>query len=317
MASTTGVIFPESMADIFANPVDICFGSMPAKSTAPVACLVIEGNTVTFDQQIGTDLLMETLPPTPSDLITGIDRVEGMLSNTIKICEHIKHPRRTSSSYNMPLGLRNTAHVASRYMKHKIQIKSGPKTPDRRNRRSHLDEPCPIPENPKHTASQCRVLKKLRRPLTTAYRRQMNWEPSPDRLAFQIARTTISPNYPGEELETLDREVLVVSVDIPPQDGETGGQRVERENANAGRAARRQQELAAAAPAAGQQAGNTGQDNDNIKEQAPEAPANPQQHEPRANCLRAKDLLRDFERDGLEVYISPQTNLRAALAALN
>jgi hypothetical protein len=31
----------------------------------------------------------------------------------------------------------------------------------------------------------------------------MNREPCPDRLAFQIARTTISPNYPGEELETL------------------------------------------------------------------------------------------------------------------
>jgi hypothetical protein len=50
MASTNDVIFPESMADILANPVDICFGSMPAKSTAPAACLVIEGNAVTSDQ---------------------------------------------------------------------------------------------------------------------------------------------------------------------------------------------------------------------------------------------------------------------------
>jgi hypothetical protein len=32
--------------------------------------------------------------------------------------------------------------------------------------------------------------------------------------------------------------------------------------------------------------------------------------------LRARDLLRDFERDGLEVYKSPQTNLEAALATL-
>jgi hypothetical protein len=47
MASTNGVIFPESMADILATPVDICFGSMLATSTAPAACLVIEGNTVT------------------------------------------------------------------------------------------------------------------------------------------------------------------------------------------------------------------------------------------------------------------------------
>jgi hypothetical protein len=49
----------------------------------------------------------------------------------------------------------------------------------------------------------------------------MNWEPSLDSLAFQITRTTISLNYPGEEFETLDREVLVVSADVPPQDGET------------------------------------------------------------------------------------------------
>jgi hypothetical protein len=69
-----------------------------------------------------------------------------------------------------------------------------------------------------------------------AHRHQLDRETSPDRLAFQIARTTISPNYPGEELETLDREILVVSADVPPQDGETDEQRQERENANAARA---------------------------------------------------------------------------------
>jgi hypothetical protein len=63
MASTNGVIFPESMVDILANPVDICFGSMPAKSTVLAAYLVIEGNTVTSDQQIGTDLLTKTHHP--------------------------------------------------------------------------------------------------------------------------------------------------------------------------------------------------------------------------------------------------------------
>jgi hypothetical protein len=31
MASTIDVIFSESMADILTNPVNICFGSMPAK----------------------------------------------------------------------------------------------------------------------------------------------------------------------------------------------------------------------------------------------------------------------------------------------
>jgi hypothetical protein len=77
MASTNSVIFPESMADFIANPVDICFGSMPAKSTTLAACLVIESNVVTSNQQVGTDLLTKTHPP--SDLIAGIDRVEGMI----------------------------------------------------------------------------------------------------------------------------------------------------------------------------------------------------------------------------------------------
>jgi hypothetical protein len=152
MASTNDVIFPKSMVDIIANPVDICFGSMLVKCTALAVCLVIESNAATSNQQIGTNLLTETNQPTPSDLIAGIDRVEGMLSDTIKVCERVKHPRRTPSSSSIPLGLWNAAHVASRYMMCKIPIESRPKTPDRGNCKSHLDEPCPIHENPKHTA---------------------------------------------------------------------------------------------------------------------------------------------------------------------
>jgi hypothetical protein len=243
MALTNGVIFPESMADILANPVDICFGSMPVTSTAPAACLVIEGNTVTTNQQIKTDLSKKTHRSTPRDLIAGIDRVEDMISDTIKVCERVKHPRMTPSTSSMPLGLRNAARVASHYMKRKIQIEFGLYHQDRGSYGSHLDEPCPIHENSKHIARQWHVLKKLRRPLTMAQRRRLNQESSPDRLAFQVAHTMISPNYLGEELETLDRQILVVSADVPPQDGETDTQRQERENANAARAVRRQQQI--------------------------------------------------------------------------
>jgi hypothetical protein len=186
------------MADFLANPVDICFGSMPATSTAPAACLIIEGNAVTTNQQIETNLSKNTHPPTPRDLIAGIDRVEGMLSDTIKVCERVKRPRTTPSTSSMPLGLRNATHVASRYMKRKIEIESGLYSEDRGSRGNHLDEPCPIHENSKHTARQCHVLKKFRRSLTAAHRRRLNQESSPDRLAFQVAHTTISLNYPGE-----------------------------------------------------------------------------------------------------------------------
>jgi hypothetical protein len=57
MASTNGVTFPESMADFLANPVDISFRSIPVTSTAPAACLVIEGNALSTNQQIEIDLL--------------------------------------------------------------------------------------------------------------------------------------------------------------------------------------------------------------------------------------------------------------------
>jgi hypothetical protein len=50
MASTNSDIFPENMADILTNPIDICFGSMLAQSTASAACLVIESNTITSNQ---------------------------------------------------------------------------------------------------------------------------------------------------------------------------------------------------------------------------------------------------------------------------
>jgi hypothetical protein len=104
----------------------------------------------------------------------------------------------------------------------------------------------------------------------------LNQESSPDRLAFQVTNTTISPNYPGEELETVDRQILVVSADVPPQDGETDAQRQERENTNAARAVRRQQEIAAAAPGAGLQLANAGQVNANAGQVNPNArQANP------------------------------------------
>jgi hypothetical protein len=95
MASTNCVIFPESMADILTNPIDICFGSMAAKSTALTACLVIESNAISSNQQVGSDLLAETHPPTPNDLIAGLDHVEGMLSKTIKVRERVRCPRWT------------------------------------------------------------------------------------------------------------------------------------------------------------------------------------------------------------------------------
>jgi hypothetical protein len=106
---------------------------------------------------------------------------------------------------------------------------------------------------------------------------------------------TISPNYSGEVFEIPDREVLVVFANVPPQDGEIDEQRIERENANATRATPRQQELAAAASAIGQHAGNVGQGASNqpagnIGPHEPTAPVAPQQrNEPHRNCLHLQE----------------------------
>jgi hypothetical protein len=54
--------------------------------------------------------------------------------------------------------------------------------------------------------------------------------------------------------EISDREVLLVSADVPPQVGEMDEQCQQRENTNAARVVRRQQEADAAAAAAPQRA---------------------------------------------------------------
>jgi hypothetical protein len=101
----------------------------------------------------------------------------------------------------------------------------------------------------------------------------LNQESSPDRLAFKVAHTTIFPNYLGEEFETLDHQILVVSADVPPQDRETDELRQQRENANAARAVRRQQEIAT--QGADYQLANVGQVNANAVQQGLVAPAAP------------------------------------------
>jgi hypothetical protein len=62
---------------------------------------------------------------------------------------------------------------------------------------------------------------------------------------------TVSQNYPGEMFEISEREVLVVSANVPPQVGETDEHRIQCENANVARATHRQQEVDAAAAAVG------------------------------------------------------------------
>jgi hypothetical protein len=148
----------------------------------------------------------------------------------------------------------------------------------------------------------------------------MNQESSPDLLAFQVAHTTISPNYPGEEFKTP-----VVSAMLPePSDDNKKSPPLPQVQAynrlmsdklmpTPGRSTptsdRSTPTLDKSMPTPG---------NKHLWHQLPHSSdAKMMYLAPTYYVRRARDLLRDFERDGLEVYNSPQTNLGAALAALN
>jgi hypothetical protein len=93
-----------------------------------------------------------------------------MLSDTIKVYERVKRPHTTFLTSSMPLGLRNAAHVASRYMKRKIQVESGLYSQDRGSRGNHLDSPAlstKTPNTPHASAVSSRSFANLLlRPIT-------------------------------------------------------------------------------------------------------------------------------------------------------
>lgn len=150
------------MADFLANPIDICFDSTLVESTAPIASFVIENTATTSFEQVESDLLTQTHPLTPRDLIKGLNCVESMLCDTIKVCESIKRPSRTTTAPPcMSLGLRNSARVASNHMKKKIQTQSRSTITSCGVHRSPLNDPCHIHKKAKDTARQRCMLNKL------------------------------------------------------------------------------------------------------------------------------------------------------------
>ena len=82
---------------------------------------------------------------------------------------------------------------------------------------------------------------------------------------FQVAHVILTPNSYDGEVGTRhglpDRESLVVSADVPPQDGETAEQAQAREAANADHARRRQAEADQAAQNGAAQANTNAQAN--------------------------------------------------------
>jgi hypothetical protein len=90
MAARFGVVFPMSMADILADPMEICFGSFTATSTtlaattSPTASVKVpatSGIAPSSGRKLKTHL------PKPYDLVQGMERVIDMTGDTLQICE--------------------------------------------------------------------------------------------------------------------------------------------------------------------------------------------------------------------------------------
>jgi hypothetical protein len=90
MVARSGVVFPASMADILANPMEIYFGSFTATSTvlvattSPATAVKIPATPVAVPV---FDLVSKTHPPRPYDIIQGMGHVIDVMEETLQICE--------------------------------------------------------------------------------------------------------------------------------------------------------------------------------------------------------------------------------------
>jgi hypothetical protein len=89
MAARFGIVFLASIADVLADPMEICFGSfmatstMLAAATSPAAS--VEAPT-TSDATPSSGKKSKTHPPKPYDLVQGMERVIDMMEETLQIC---------------------------------------------------------------------------------------------------------------------------------------------------------------------------------------------------------------------------------------
>lgn len=142
MASRPGVVFPESMKDFLANPVQIQFETMPTDSdptaffvdssapvdsaasansfpvgSVPVGQILHPKIIMPFAQQVGElsfsekvpDLFIGTCPPMLSDLITGLDRINSTIAECIELSVALRETRSAQGPSRVTSSLRNSA----------------------------------------------------------------------------------------------------------------------------------------------------------------------------------------------------------------
>jgi hypothetical protein len=128
MAARSDVVFPASMVDILANPVEICFGSftatptVQAAATSPTASVKVPA---TSDVAPSSGKKPKTHPPKPYDVVQGMEHVIDMMEETLQICEQAQRSTQDASHRKtFPFGLRPPSDTYKHQAAKSIQIQS-------------------------------------------------------------------------------------------------------------------------------------------------------------------------------------------------
>jgi hypothetical protein len=90
MVARFGIVFPASMANILANPVEIYFSSFTATSTTLAAATSSTASMkapTTPDAAPSSSKKSKTHPPKPYDIIQGMEHVIDKMEETLQIYE--------------------------------------------------------------------------------------------------------------------------------------------------------------------------------------------------------------------------------------
>jgi hypothetical protein len=177
MVARSAVVFPASMADILANPVEIRFGSFTTTSTvlavATSPATAVKIVTAPAAAPV-SDLTSETHPPKPYDIVQGMERVIDMMEETLQICKRGQRSMQIASRRKTsPFGLRPSIDVYARLATKSSQIQSGWREsygdlkPELLARHDPFNILCTYHKGARHTLCGCRLRKKIDQGRTT------------------------------------------------------------------------------------------------------------------------------------------------------
>jgi hypothetical protein len=106
------------MADILANPMEICFGSFTVTSTtlevATSSTAAVKA-PATSDTAPNISKKSKTHLPKPYDIVQGMERVIDMMEETLQICKRAQRSTQdTSHRKTFPFGLRPPSDAYAR-----------------------------------------------------------------------------------------------------------------------------------------------------------------------------------------------------------